>query len=66
MLTLDAGAVAEALPYDQLIDALRDAFRAEVDVPLRAHHEVPVPGGNAGTLRLMPAWRRGRSMTLAL
>ncbi len=40
-------------------DALADAFRNDIDVPLRAHHEVPVPGGNAGTLLLMPAWQVG-------
>jgi len=62
MLTLDAQQVAAALPYAQLIDALALAFQGEVDVPLRAHHEVPVPGGNAGTLLLMPAWQAGGSI----
>lgn len=62
MLTLDAVEVAEALPYDQLISALGDAFAGEYEVPLRTHHEVPLPGGNPGTLLLMPAWRPGGSM----
>ena len=62
MQVLDAKAVADALPYDQLIAALDEAFRDDIDVPLRAHHEVPVPKGTDGTLLLMPAWRRGESL----
>ena len=62
MQILDAQTVANALPYDQLIDALRDAFAGSVDVPLRAHHDVPVPGGTNGTLLLMPAWQSGADM----
>ena len=62
MQILDAHSVADALPYGPLIEALRDAFAGDVDVPLRAHHEVPVPGGADGTLLLMPAWQAGRDM----
>ena len=62
MLTLDANQVAEALPYDELIRELAIAFAADTNVPLRAHHEVPVPDGNAGTLLLMPAWQPGGSI----
>lgn len=66
MITVNADAVANALPYDQLIDALAEAFAANVDVPLRAHHTVPVPGGTDGTLLLMPAWRAGRSIGIKI
>ena len=62
LLTLDANAVAEALPYDQLIQALATAFAGSIEVPLRTHHEVPVAQGNAGTLLLMPAWQQGGRM----
>ena len=62
MQILDAQTVAEALPYDQLIDALRVAFAGSVEVPLRAHHVVPVPGGQNGTLLLMPAWQSGSDL----
>lgn len=62
MLTLDAKQVAEALPYDQLIEALAIAFRSDYEVPLRVHHEVALPDGNPGKLLLMPAWRSGGSM----
>ena len=62
MLTLDAKQVADALPYDQLIEALAIAFGSDYEVPLRVHHEVAVPDGNPGKLLLMPAWRSGGSM----
>ncbi len=35
LLTLDAAAVAEGLPYDQLINTLAIAFGSEFEVPLR-------------------------------
>lgn len=56
---LNAHAVAQALPYDRLIDALEDAFRREIEVPTRTHHRIEVPGEPPGTLLLMPAWRVG-------
>ena len=62
LLTLDATAVAEALPYDQLINALAIAFGGEFEVPPRAHHEVALPDGKPGTLLVMPAWQAGGSM----
>jgi ornithine cyclodeaminase len=62
LLTLDAKTVAEALPYDQLIETLEIAFGSEFEVPLRAHHDVLLPDGNPGTLLLMPAWQPGGSM----
>lgn len=62
LLTLDSKQVADALPYDQLIDALAIAFGSDIEVPLRTHHEVSLPGGNPATLLLMPAWQPGGSM----
>jgi ornithine cyclodeaminase len=62
LLNLDANTVAAALPYEQLIAALAKAFAADVNVPLRAHHDVPVAGGTTGTLLLMPAWQAGGSL----
>jgi len=59
MLTLNAQAVAQSLPYDQLIDVLEDAFRGEAEVPDRAQHRIRIPGHADGTLLLMPAWRVG-------
>ncbi len=48
--TLDA-----ALDPKSLADALRDAFRADIEVPVRHHHEIARPDADA-TLLLMPAW----------
>jgi len=62
MINLNAEEVAEALPIDRLIEALSVAFTKGATVPDRAHHEVPVPNGTAGTLLLMPAWRSGRHL----
>ena len=62
MLTLDAKAVATALPYDPLIEALKKAFSSGVSVPQRVHYEVEVPDGAPGTLLLMPAWQPGGGM----
>jgi ornithine cyclodeaminase len=59
MIHLDAENVAAALPVEKLIEALNVAFTSDVTVPTRAHHEVAVPDGSAGTLLLMPAWRSG-------
>jgi ornithine cyclodeaminase len=52
---LDADAIAAALTYPALVEALREAFRAEFAVPVRHHHTIPQPGRDA-TLLLMPAW----------
>jgi ornithine cyclodeaminase len=50
---IDAGAVYAALDWPVLIDALRDAFRAGGNAPLRASYPV-TPAGDR--LLLMPAW----------
>lgn len=62
MLSLDSRAVADALPYERLIDALQTAFRGESFAPERTHHELEVPGAANATLLLMPAWRPGRAL----
>ncbi len=51
--------VAKALPWDDLVPALRRAFAEDVSVPERMH--VPLA---TGTLLVMPAWRRGGIMGL--
>jgi alanine dehydrogenase len=52
---LDADAIAAALTYPALVEALREAFRADIAVPVRHHHTIPQSGSDA-TLLLMPAW----------
>ncbi len=60
LATVDAAAVAAALPYPLLVEALRGAFRdGGVAAPVRHHHAVPRSGRDPATLLLMPAWREG-------
>jgi ornithine cyclodeaminase len=64
MIQLDAPALAARLDRRALIDALDAAFRKPHAVPGRMHCEVDAaqPGGRAGTLLVMPAWRVGGSL----
>ena len=55
MRIVPAEEVSSLLSYGALIDALADAFRGEITVPVRHHHTIPQDGADA-TLLLMPAW----------
>jgi alanine dehydrogenase len=44
------------LNYEALIEALADAFRADITAPPRHTHMIPQPSGNEAKLLLMPAW----------
>ena len=55
MRIVTADNIDRVLTYPLLIDALADAFRGEIAVPVRHHHTIPQPGTDA-TLLLMPAW----------
>jgi alanine dehydrogenase len=55
MRTVSDAEIARVLTYPALVDALRDAFRGDITVPLRHHHRLSQPGADA-TLLLMPAW----------
>jgi len=66
MQFLDSTAVAEALPYNALIDALDDGFRQHFESPPRAHHSVSVPDSDDATLLLMPAWQSGESLGIKI
>jgi ornithine cyclodeaminase len=55
MRVVTADEIDRALSFPVLIDALADAFRGDVVVPVRHHHEIERPGAH-GTLLLMPAW----------
>ncbi|MBK8457995.1 MAG: ornithine cyclodeaminase family protein [Phyllobacteriaceae bacterium] len=48
--------VDRLLGFDELIEALRLAFRHGVVQPVRHHHLIERPDGAATTLLLMPAW----------
>jgi ornithine cyclodeaminase len=60
MRILGSDEVIAALDFPELIEALRQMFRTGCDAPARQHYTLPVPGGEAGSLLLMPAWQAGR------
>lgn len=68
MQIIDAHATRCALPFDQLVTALRERFAAGCETPLRHVHEIVNPlgdaGGDAATRRMtsliMPAWVPGK------
>jgi ornithine cyclodeaminase/alanine dehydrogenase-like protein (mu-crystallin family) len=73
MRSVDAATTARHLPFDALIGALRHAFAAGCDVPLRHTHHISLPthashsdpaGPVSGTVLLMPAWRPGGRLGL--
>jgi ornithine cyclodeaminase len=66
MRILSAADVEAALDWDSLIERLRRAFRRGAEVPVRHHHEILTPGGEPGTLLLMPAWQAGRRIGIKL
>jgi len=51
MRTITAEEIDRVLTYPALVEALREAFRADISAPVRHHHAI----GNA-MLLLMPAW----------
>jgi ornithine cyclodeaminase/alanine dehydrogenase-like protein (mu-crystallin family) len=60
MRIIAASEVEAALDYPSLVERLRQAFRRDIQVPVRHHHDVEVTGGNPATLLLMPAWQTDR------
>lgn len=62
-MVIDQAATRAALPFPALIAALREAFVAGAEVPLRHRHAV---GGGDGTLLLMPAWQGKTTMGVKL
>ena len=60
MRTFDAKATSEALPFAQLILALRTMFAAACEVPTRQTHELIATDGSKLTSLIMPAWLPGR------
>lgn len=59
-MQLNAEQVRDALPWNLIIESLRDIFaRDDVCSPVRHHHGVEVPGEAEATLLLMPAWIPG-------
>lgn len=57
-IVIDADTARASLPFARLIPALREAFTAGADVPLRHHHFIPQPDGSTATVLIMPAWQQ--------
>jgi ornithine cyclodeaminase len=55
MRIVGADEIDRVLTYPALVEALAQAFRAGIKVPVRHHHTIATPGTPA-TLLLMPAW----------
>ncbi len=54
MKIISANELAKLAPYGEIVEALREGFRANYTTPVRHHHEI----SPASTLLLMPAWSR--------
>ncbi len=54
MKIVSAPELAKLAPYQDIVKALREAFRASYTTPVRHHHET----SGASTLLLMPAWSK--------
>jgi ornithine cyclodeaminase len=52
--SLTAAEVARLGAYKDIVNALRDGFRAEITTPVRHHHDI----SDVSTLLLMPAWSK--------
>jgi ornithine cyclodeaminase/alanine dehydrogenase-like protein (mu-crystallin family) len=59
----DQAAVAGALPYPALMDALATGLQSAIESPLRSHFE---PNHDASTVLIMPAWKRREIMGVKL
>jgi ornithine cyclodeaminase len=56
MLQISAADVDRVLDFGELVETLREAFRAGAVQPVRHHHTIERLEGAATTLLLMPAW----------
>ena len=54
MKILDQSDVARLGAYKDIVEALRQGFRAEIETPVRHHHDI----SDVSTLLLMPAWSK--------
>jgi ornithine cyclodeaminase len=55
MRVVTSAEIDRVLTFPALIEALAEAFRSDLVMPVRHHHEVERPGAH-GTLLLMPSW----------
>lgn len=63
MLQISSKQISAHCQYPQLIEALKEAFQKEYNIPKRHHHQYPNPKeGVESTLLLMPAWDDGDNL----
>ncbi|MGO4706367.1 ornithine cyclodeaminase family protein [Microvirga sp. 2MCAF38] len=55
MRVITSAEIDQVVTFPHLIDALAEAFRSDIETPVRHHHEIEREGAH-GTLLLMPAW----------
>jgi len=65
-MQLNASQLQAALPWQDVIESLRDIFTREVNAPIRHHHTMQVPDDPEATLLLMPAWLEGEYLGVKL
>jgi ornithine cyclodeaminase len=51
-----ADEINRVLRYDTLVDALAEAFCADIAAPEKIAHMIPLPSGSEAKLLLMPSW----------
>ena len=56
MRIVTAAEIGAVLTHGALVDALAEAFRADITVPLRHHHPIPQPGGAPEAMLLLMPW----------
>ena len=66
MQIINADSVAEALPYERLIESLRKAFSTETISPERTQHKIKTNGNYDATLLVMPAWKQGKNVGIKI
>lgn len=67
MEVYSAARVAEALPYEVLVEALHSAFKARsAVVPQRSVHSIGLPSGSTALFVTMPAWEAGKAIAVKL
>lgn len=57
MKLVSAEQIYQRVTYPQMVEALREGFRADIVTPLRHHHTIAKKEGEDGVLLLMPAWQ---------
>jgi ornithine cyclodeaminase len=58
MRIISAAELRQTFTFPALIEALKQAFQSDIEVPVRHHHAIERPGEPAATLLLMPAWTK--------